>query len=121
MPRRKTDPLLSALISKLPAGGADWPVEQRKAWLALMEMAFNTVYGVQATSAHVAPPKPAVVHTFMIDEEGYVRGRGGKRLNPSDISGPIYDMRGEEGDTRSIIWADESTGLNGADITIVAV
>ena len=39
------DPLLAALIGKLPPSGASWSVEQRTAWLKMMWMAFDVVYG----------------------------------------------------------------------------
>lgn len=127
MPRRKTDPLLSALISKLPAGGTEWAADKQKAWLDLMAMAFATVYGVAPSqfgkvtvlSGPRPPDKPA--HAFVIDEQGIARkGPGGKRIKASDVTGPIFDMRGEDGDMRTITWADNSQGLNGADLVIVS-
>lgn len=129
MPRRKTDPLLSALISKLPPAGP-WPADQQKRWLDMMGVAFTVVYGGPVgggMSASFAPvsdktatqPKPS--YPFVIDADGYARrGPNGKRIKPSDVTGPIFDMRGEDGDMRTITWADESKGLNGADLTIVA-
>jgi hypothetical protein len=42
-PRR--DRLLSALIGKLPAEAAQWPRAERIAWLQMMAMAFDVVYG----------------------------------------------------------------------------
>jgi hypothetical protein len=40
----KIDPLLAALIEKLPASGTDWPAAKRAAWLDNMARAFDTVY-----------------------------------------------------------------------------
>jgi hypothetical protein len=58
---------------------------------------------------------------FIIDEAGYVKRGSGQRVDPSEVSDIIHDYRGEAGDLRAIIWADDSTGLNGADLTIVGV
>ena len=52
----KIDPLLAALIEKLPASGAEWPRAKRAAWLDNMARAFDTVY----EGGSVALP-PAVV------------------------------------------------------------
>jgi hypothetical protein len=45
MRRAKHDRLLSALIAKLPAEAAQWPRDDRIAWLRMMAMAFDVVYG----------------------------------------------------------------------------
>ena len=72
---------------------------------------------IRPTSAS-KPPQAA--YRFMIDENGVVmRTKDGKPVLPGDITSEIYDVRGQAGDLRSIIWADGSTGLNGADLTIV--
>jgi hypothetical protein len=122
------------MIAKLPEGG-EWPVDQQVGWLNLMAMAFGTVYGGDAASrlsqgrstpqapirAVAAPAhKPGGNYSFMIDEEGFARTAGRKRINVTDVTGEIVDLRGMDGDMKSIIWADGSTGLNGADLTIVA-
>ena len=39
---------------------------------------------------------------------------------PNDVSDTLYDLRGDIADLRSIVWADDSTGLNGKDLTICA-
>ncbi len=39
------DRLLSAVIAKLPAREAQWPRDGRMAWLRMMAMAFDVVYG----------------------------------------------------------------------------
>ncbi|MES2671612.1 MAG: hypothetical protein V4673_14510 [Pseudomonadota bacterium] len=43
----KRDPLIEAVIRKLPSEGATWPVEQRQAWLRMAVQAFDVAYGVQ--------------------------------------------------------------------------
>lgn len=40
----EVDPLLAALIGKLPPGNASWPHAKRIAWLELMFKAFDVVY-----------------------------------------------------------------------------
>lgn len=138
MPRKKTttDPLLAALINKLPATGTEWSVDQQQAWLRNMAMAFGLVYGGGLAAGHdpwptlatAAPtPKPALppkpkkpMHPFIIDKKGYARRGSGERVLPSDVSSEMFDERGHESDFRTIIWADESQGLNGADLIIHA-
>jgi hypothetical protein len=41
------DPLISALIQKLPAGG-NWPVDDRINWLKILVMGFQVAYGTDA-------------------------------------------------------------------------
>jgi len=66
----------------------------------------------------VAPPKPA--HKFIIDTDGYARRTSNnKRVSPSEVDDIIGDLRGFDGDMKTIRWADESMGLNGHDLTIV--
>jgi hypothetical protein len=136
MTKRTLDPLLSALIDKLPPTGTEWPVEEQTAWLKIMAMAFGSVYGSPATvqfnadKPSIASAKPQaapaskvklkVDHNFIIDLDGYARDAKGARILPKDIKEYIFDMRGALSDMRSIIWADGSTGLNGADIVINA-
>ena len=45
MTTAKSDPLLAALIRKLPPAGESFSAEQQFGWLRLMAMAFNLVYG----------------------------------------------------------------------------
>jgi len=58
MTKAKHDSLLVALIAKLPAEMAQWPRADRIAWLQMMAMAFDVVYGpcgairVAADEAH---------------------------------------------------------------------
>ncbi|HUC60520.1 MAG TPA: hypothetical protein VMF53_01040 [Alphaproteobacteria bacterium] len=39
------DPLIGALIQKLPKSGETWPIEARITWLQLVSMAFQMAYG----------------------------------------------------------------------------
>lgn len=136
MSRKKSDPLIAALISKLPEPNKEWPVDNQIAWLNLMAMAFGTVYGGDAAArlgaradqprtasafAPVAqrPAKPSF--PFYIDEQGFAKNKAGKRVKANDVTGELYDLRGQDGDMRGIIWADDSKGLNGANLVVVAV
>jgi hypothetical protein len=129
--KRKKDPLLSALIARLPEQGSAWPADQQLAWLHLIAMAFGTVYGgdaavtlgIKASAVKPQAPaaKPAIRHRFYIDEEGIARNAKGNQIKASDVGGDVlYDMRGPDGDLRSIVWADGSVGLNGQDLMISA-
>lgn len=129
MARPKRDPLIAAMIAKLPEDG-DWPVDRQLSWLHLMAMAFGTVYGGDA-AAHLGKPqqttpqtfKPVVVKPqfpFYIDEKGFAKRQDGARIKASEVKGELFDLRGQDGDMKTIQWADGSTGLNGADLTIIA-
>lgn len=134
MTRPKRDPLIAAMIAKLPETG-DWPVDRQLAWLSLMAMAFGTVYGGDAAAhlgkTEVNGPRHAVLkelaklakpaYPFYIGIDGKAYKAPGTPINAKDVKGDLYDMRGELGDMKTIVWADGSTGLNGADLTIVAV
>lgn len=117
MPRLKSDPLLAALIKKLPAPGADWPVDRQLAWLRLMAMAMGAVYGGDAAVQFIKeqpaqPPKLTTIeHAFYIDKNGYARKAGGKRVLPTDVKNEIVDLRGIDGDVTAITWADDTTGV----------
>ena len=112
----KTDPLLEALIARLPEGGTAWPRAKRDAWFKLMSSAFDLVYEDSEPPKEIKKP----THEFIIDENGFVMHGSGQRLLPKEVSGPVHDYRGEDGDLRTIIWADDAIGLGNADITVVA-
>lgn len=135
MAKAKLDPLLAALIAKLPPQGSQWSDAQQLAWLNLMALAFGSVYGGEVTklvgpsapqaagvTPTVAPAKPATPkkpnYPFYIDETGYARSSKGKRVTASEVTDVLYDLRGIDGDVNAIIWADDSIGLNGSDLTI---
>lgn len=40
-----SDPVMVALLNRLPAPGTFWPLTERLAWLAAVEAAFNLIYG----------------------------------------------------------------------------
>jgi hypothetical protein len=130
MARPKRDPLIAAMIAKLP-DGEEWPVDRQLAWLHLMAMAFGTVYGGDAAGQFGDKPpapqafKPVVKakpqFPFYIDEQGNALNSAGKPIKAADVKGELVDLRGMDGDVKAIKWADGSTGLNGADLTIVAV
>jgi hypothetical protein len=42
------DPLIDAMVKKLPKAGAQWPDAERKTWLKMIEMAFDLAYGARA-------------------------------------------------------------------------
>ena len=141
MAKPKSDPLLAALIAKLP-DDKDWPVERQLAWLNLMAMAFGAVYGGDAAarlkaepytplvldrrdvldmrSVNPPAPKPKPKPTFYVDVDNYARKTNGDRIVASEVHGPLVDLRGLDGDMKTIIWADDSTGLNGRDLPIMA-
>jgi len=130
MPKPKTDPLLAAVIAKLPPVGDEFSQDAQLAWLRMMAMAMSTVYGgdavnqmgkvpVSVPSVKRLPPVPGGIHQFLIDKDGFAKRASGERVLPKEVSGPIFDMRGATGDMRGIVWADGSTGLNGADLVIV--
>lgn len=149
MPRLKSDPLLAALIKKLPQPGNEWPVDQQLAWLHMVAVAFRLVYGGDASErlngafnweaaeeVSRTVPEKAFHHLyrppvqpkapkapkggFYIDDQGMVRNAQGKRVLPKDVTSEVYDTRGEMGDMKAIVWADDSKGLNGADLTITS-
>jgi len=135
MSRPKRDPLIAAMIAKLPDGD-EWPVDRQLAWLHLMAMAFGTVYGGDAASrlgqvpTQIIIPRPEPdprrkviepMFPFYIDEKGNARRAGGAQIKASEVKGDLVDLRGMDGDVKSIRWADGTTGLNGADLTIIAV
>src|SRR5690606_6414957 len=132
MASTKTDPLIAALLVKLPPSGSEWPVDRQIAWLKMMAQAFGVVYGGDAVAKmetqeveapRVAPPPPPKPkkpnYKFVIDEKGFVKRGNGQRVMPSDIDAEVVDLSNGAVDMRQITWADDSQGLNGADITIV--
>lgn len=116
------DPLLDALIGKLPAPGEAWPQADRDVWFSLMRSAFDLVYGRDGQPA----PTPAPVDLPKLPLRGdevpsEIRGKwhvdaGGVARSPDGEEAPLegvprgtvlLDLR-TEGDGRidTVIWAD---------------
>lgn len=140
-PRDMTDPLLAALIGKIPRGGTHWTAEQRTAWLQMMWMAFDVVFGptgtdgaidlpaflrprekAAAATLTVAPATPAAApvarakhagHNFYIDLEGAACNAEGIPVLVSDIPADeiVFDYRPPAGDFR------DHAGITWADGT----
>jgi hypothetical protein len=135
------DPMLAALIAKLPAAGSLWPAKKRAAWLQLLWLTFDVVYELEAGdvlelpaflrpagAAHAAPaeterpampevaPKPK--YAFLIDREGFARRGTGERVMPGHVNDVLFDQRGESGDLAAITWADDSRGVRGLTLDI---
>ena len=134
MSRPKTDQLLTALIAQLPPAGQDWAVERQDAWLDLMRTALRMRHGggvpapamdvythLKGTAALKPAPRPKPTYPFIIDEQGFAKnGKTQKRIMPSEVEGDLFDLRGMDGDMKTITWADDSTGLNGVNFNIAA-
>ena len=78
MAERRRDRLLAALIAKLPAPGCEWERSERVAWLRMMAMAFDVVYGrcapvpvapIEAADDAAALPGLAAPRSFPIDAD----------------------------------------------------
>jgi hypothetical protein len=44
------DPIIAGLLARLPASGANWPGEERKLWLDLLEGSFKLIYRDEGSS-----------------------------------------------------------------------
>jgi hypothetical protein len=132
-PVPKIDPLLAALIDKLPPPKSEFSAAARTKWLAMAAMAFDVAYGavedaVELPSflaaeqpngtAKAAPAKVAAPinggFEFYVDKDGYARREpGGLRVEPTEVPSDemIYDARtGPARNRETIIWADDTTG-----------
>ncbi|HKD26968.1 MAG TPA: hypothetical protein VKC66_13840 [Xanthobacteraceae bacterium] len=137
MTKAKHDRLLVAVIAKLPTV-AQWPRADRIAWLQVMAMAFNVVYGpcgeirvvpdeaeidggdestktrheVSAGNRITAPTPPNPPQRFYVDRDGFAMADG-KPIAIEDLpDGTIlWDERiGIEcGDVAAILWRDVGT------------
>jgi hypothetical protein len=136
MAKAKHDRLLAALIAKLPMEVAPWPRADRIAWLQMIAMALDVVYGpcggirvlaaraddvderantprpVSAghhVTAQAAPPAP---QRFYVDRDGFAMGDG-KPVAMEDLPAGIilWDERVgiECGDAAAILWRDIGT------------
>jgi hypothetical protein len=138
MIKARHDRLLMALIAKLPTEIARWPRADRIAWLQMMAMAFDVVYGPcgairvapheawasgedqsgddggdvptgQHATLEAAPGKP---RRFYVDRDGFAMGDG-KPVAVEDLpAGAIlWDERTalECGDVTAILWRNIGT------------
>lgn len=143
----RANPLINALVEQLPPPGEDFPADERKAWLEMMEKAFTMAYGGSKENAAPRRPGPpqrpkhpkrpnltekpsraakpiAPGPAFYVDKQHFARKRGGDRIMPADVMDVLVDQRGVNGDIGRIIWADDSTGIPRGlqlDITIADV
>ena len=131
MAKAKRDRLLVALIAKLPMEAARWPRADRIAWLQMIAMALDVVYGpcggirvlaaraddvderanaprpVSAghhVAAQAAPPAP---QRFYVDRDGFAMGDG-KPVTMEDLPAGVilWDERVgiDCGDAAAILW-----------------
>ncbi len=135
MAKAKHDRLLVALIAKLPMEIAQWPRADRIAWLQMIAMAFDVVYGpcggirvaaeearaddadqsanaprpVSARHQVTAQAAPSTPQRFYVDRDGFAMGDG-KPVAMEDLpAGAIlWDERVglECGDATAILWRD---------------
>jgi len=138
MANAKRDPLLVAVIARLPVF-APWPRADRVAWLQMIAMAFDVVYGPCGGIRVVAPeaaciddgdqsadaPRhvstghgvtaqaaPSTAQRFYVDRDGFAMGDGRpialEDLPPGAI---LWDERVgiECGDVAAILWRDIGT------------
>lgn len=117
------DPLLEALIDKLPEPGKPWPQADRDVWFTLMRNSFDLVYGRDGQAA----PKPLVTDLpklplvgddsppsalpgeWHIDAAGVARAPDGEEAPlagfPRNVA--VLDLRpGSDGRLDTVIWAD---------------
>lgn len=121
------DPLLDAVIAKLPARDAGFPASERAAWLTLLRNALDVAYGVagaEPTSNPVLTASPsrepvgtyriipaAKPNPYVVDADGFARGPDGHEILPGEIPrGEIlWDLRPEgagRGYLSTVIWRD---------------
>jgi hypothetical protein len=137
MAKCRHDGLLAALIAKLPAPRTRWPRDDRIAWLRMMAMAFDVVYGPGgavgiaadeesdlklAAAGHVrsalfSMPDEASYsedseRRFYVDHDGFAMASG-RPISIEDLpAGAIlWDERTgiEAGDVAAILWRDIGT------------
>lgn len=136
------DPLVAAIVAKLPATAAEFPREAREAWLRLMAGAFDLAYGtidqpvalpsLQAMrqAVHPAPAAAGVTgenrlrpivngNKIHIAADGTACNADGVPVLLTDVPADeiVFDTRpitgGEFRDLASIVWADGRRGTTG--------
>lgn len=135
-PAIKRDPVIGALIAKIPADGASFTRAQRVNWLRMVAMAFDGAFGVEMPIAidaapvvthsqepiempnvllPAAPPQPISAPAdpdeirYYVDKAGLARMEpGGKRIRPMDIpaGAELEDERDGDDSLDTIKWAD---------------
>ena len=133
MARSKHDRLLAALIGKLPAEKTHWRRDDRIAWLWMMSLAFDVVYG-PCGGIRIAPEEDAATGDapslaamsppdapseeisaparFYVDRDGFAMGDGRPlALDDLPAHATLWDERtgGEAGDIATILWRDVGT------------
>jgi hypothetical protein len=131
----KHDRLLAAVIARLPVATTPWDRDDRVAWLRMMALACDVVYGpcggvhiaaieeaaatreAAATKEAAAPAAPADPRTtmpatprrFYVDRDGFAMGDG-RPIAMEDLpaGATLWDERGgiECGDAAAILWRD---------------
>jgi hypothetical protein len=134
------DPLVAAIVAKLPETDGEFSRASREAWLRLMAGAFDLAYGVldepvtlpsfQAMRQAVQPaaasgsgenrPRPIVNNSKIhIAADGAACNADGVPVLLTDVPDEeiIFDMRpisgGEFRDLANIVWADGQRGTAG--------
>lgn len=133
LPAVRRDPVIAALIAKLPAEGAEFNRALRVNWLRQIAMAFDGAYGVQlqifidVDPPHIVPGRDTVMDLpnpiaarpapiagpaelrYFIDSEGFARkSPGNVRIKPFEVppEAVLEDEREGEGDLDTIKWSD---------------
>jgi hypothetical protein len=137
MTKVKHDRLLAALIAKLPKEIVQWSRADRIAWLRMMAMAFDVVYGpcggvrivleearddTADQTATTPPPAsaeatpPGATQRFYVDRDGFAMGDG-RPIAMKDLpaGATLWDERAgiECGDVTAILWRDIGTARQG--------
>lgn len=137
-PAVRRDPVIVALIAKLPAENASYSRAQRVNWLRQMAMAMDGAYGVEPPIAidsaadapstgavsmneipSFIPPKPVPIAAaadadeirYFVDRDGFARKEPGNvRVRPVDVpsGATIEDERDGDDALDTIKWADGS-------------
>jgi hypothetical protein len=133
------DPLIAAVVWKLPRAGEPFPPEARAAWLKMAAMAFDVAYGkvedlpallplalervaVPVAGGPAAEPKPIrqahAGHDFYVALDGTACRADGTPAMIGDVPADevIFDYRpvsGEFRDRDGIVWADGTRGTAG--------
>lgn len=148
MTKATMDPLMQALIDRVPNPEEDWTEDAQFAWLEMLAHSMTLIYGgrvidrlrphqtveaqppanvlpMRARTSRPAPEQPDTrpeETKFHIDQSGFVRNtRTGQPVNVADVEGfDIFDTRGEKSDFRTLIWANGDKGLQGFEGQILS-